>query len=247
MNEFSLYRFIINILLNGKKVSDIGIGIGHYGIEYRRYSKQSIGIGHRGIVPSLQYVSTYITEETILNADKIISATRIFRLDPVSHHKVKTEMVKFTYDGPFRPRDWEFVGISRCGHLCPLLFAATNVRNFGMWQPHADQKYPSAGYVLPLTRHIFLGLGNIDKMCQLCGSPPNQFWLQYNNAGHNYQQENTGHTKIQASTLTHNQRMGKYLWGKIIIRKNTEINRPPTGLTTLKNPSSGIKRGPMYQ
>ena len=40
-----------------KKVSGIGIGIGHYGIEYRRYSKQSIGIGigigHHGIVPSL--------------------------------------------------------------------------------------------------------------------------------------------------------------------------------------------------
>ena len=36
-----------------KKVS--GFGIGHYGIEYRRYSKQSIGIGigHHGIVPSL--------------------------------------------------------------------------------------------------------------------------------------------------------------------------------------------------
>ena len=36
-----------------KKVS--GIGIGHFGIEYRRYSKQSIGIGigHHGIVPSL--------------------------------------------------------------------------------------------------------------------------------------------------------------------------------------------------
>ena len=40
-----------------KKVS--GIGIGHFGIEYRRYSKQSIGIGigigHHGIVPSLIY------------------------------------------------------------------------------------------------------------------------------------------------------------------------------------------------
>ena len=40
-----------------KKVSGIGIGIGHYGIEYRRYSKQNIGIGigigHHGIVPSL--------------------------------------------------------------------------------------------------------------------------------------------------------------------------------------------------
>ena len=32
-----------------------GIGIEHYGIEYRRYSKQGIGIGigHHGIVPSL--------------------------------------------------------------------------------------------------------------------------------------------------------------------------------------------------
>ena len=40
-----------------KKVSGIGIGIAHYGIEYRRYSKQSIGIGigigHHSIVPSL--------------------------------------------------------------------------------------------------------------------------------------------------------------------------------------------------
>ena len=38
-----------------KKVSGIGIGVGHYGIGYRRYSKQSIGIGigHHGIVPSL--------------------------------------------------------------------------------------------------------------------------------------------------------------------------------------------------
>ena len=38
-----------------KKVSGIGIGIGHFGIEYRRYSKESIGIGigHHGIVPSL--------------------------------------------------------------------------------------------------------------------------------------------------------------------------------------------------
>ena len=50
-----------------KKVSGIGIGSGHYGIGYRRYSKQSIGIGigigigisicisigHHGIVPSL--------------------------------------------------------------------------------------------------------------------------------------------------------------------------------------------------
>ena len=48
-----------------KKVSGIGIGIGHYGIEYRRYSKQSIGIGigigHHGIVPSLQLV---VTEHT---------------------------------------------------------------------------------------------------------------------------------------------------------------------------------------
>ena len=43
-----------------KKVSGIGIGIGYYGIEYRRYSKQSIGIGigigHHGIVPSLTHV-----------------------------------------------------------------------------------------------------------------------------------------------------------------------------------------------
>ena len=42
-------------LLNEKKISRIGIGIEHYGIGYRRYSKQSIGIGigHHGIVPSL--------------------------------------------------------------------------------------------------------------------------------------------------------------------------------------------------
>ena len=45
------YAVIQYINYEMKKVS--GIGIGHYGIEYRRYSKQSIGIGHHGIVPSL--------------------------------------------------------------------------------------------------------------------------------------------------------------------------------------------------
>ena len=43
-----------------KKGSVIGIGIGDYGIGYRRYSKESIGIGigigHHGIVPSLYNV-----------------------------------------------------------------------------------------------------------------------------------------------------------------------------------------------
>ena len=59
VNNFFLYRYTINNLLKIKKVSGIGIGIGHFGIEYRRYSKQSIGIGigigHHGIVPSLIY------------------------------------------------------------------------------------------------------------------------------------------------------------------------------------------------
>ena len=49
------YAVIQYINYEMKKISGIGIGIGHYGIEYRRYSKQSIGIGigHHGIVPSL--------------------------------------------------------------------------------------------------------------------------------------------------------------------------------------------------
>ena len=54
-----------------KKVS--GIGIGHYGIEYRRYSKQSIGIGHHGIVPSLivEYTEKLKTDKTKLLCRKI--------------------------------------------------------------------------------------------------------------------------------------------------------------------------------
>ena len=69
VNKFSLCRFTINKLLNRKKVSGIGIGIGHYGIEYRRYSKQSIGIGigHRGIVPSLVIILIQYNFRTINN------------------------------------------------------------------------------------------------------------------------------------------------------------------------------------
>ena len=67
VNKFFLYRYSINDLLI-EKVSGIGIGIGHFGIEYRRYSKQSIGvgigIGHHGIVPSL--LSTYLSVLDVL-------------------------------------------------------------------------------------------------------------------------------------------------------------------------------------
>ena len=54
-----------------KKVSGIGIGIGHYGIEYRRYSKQGIGIGigigHHGIVPSLIITIVYYSKSHIFH------------------------------------------------------------------------------------------------------------------------------------------------------------------------------------
>ena len=64
-----------------KKGSVIGIGIGDYGIGYRRYSKESIGIGigigHHGIVPSL--INTSLT--ILLFAIYLIINPMVFQID----------------------------------------------------------------------------------------------------------------------------------------------------------------------
>ena len=54
VNEFRLCRYILSKLLNEISIG-YRIGIEHYGIGYRRYSKESIGIGigYHDIVPSL--------------------------------------------------------------------------------------------------------------------------------------------------------------------------------------------------
>ena len=90
MNEFPLCRYTINKLLNGKKVS--GIGIGHYGIGYRRCSKQSIGIGigHHGVVPSLtggpKINAMYNKNRLCTLAIFEFSENNIYVSEQISHH-----------------------------------------------------------------------------------------------------------------------------------------------------------------
>ena len=194
----------------------------------------------------LSYVPPYLTEEAIMNTEKVLSAARIFRWDPVLQQKVETEMVKFTYEGPLPAK----IRLGICGNF--------RVRPF-VPNPTRCYKCQKFGHVATTCRsraprcRLCAG-AHMTEQCQALRNNGRQVEVKCANCGQAHPASSGLCTKLRDITATKRTQAAQKFkpaplpstnaWGqtgggKVNANKNVEVNRPPIGLTEPKNVSSG--------
>ena len=202
----------------------------------------------------LHYVPSFLSEQAILNTDKVLSATRIFRWDPTTQQKIETEMVKFTYDGQLPAR----LKLGICGNF--------KVRPF-VPNPTRCYKCQKFGHVATTCRsrapkcRLCAGT-HMTEQCQIKRNAGQQLVVKCANCGEAHPASSGLCTKLRDITATKRAQAAQKFkpaplpptnaWGKTVGEKTTVnqklvSNRLPIGLAAPKNVNSGKARGPTTQ
>ena len=223
--------------LNGKKVSFEPM---------KEKSNVQTGVIH--------YVPIYVTEEAILNTEKVLSAVRITRWDPTSQQKVETEMIKFTYEGPLPAK----LQLGICGKFRVRPFVPSPIRcykcqHFGHVATTCRSRAPKC--------RLCAGT-HMTEQCQIKRNAGQQLVVKCANCGEAHPASSGLCTKLRDITATKRAQAAQKFkpaplpptnaWGKTVGEKTTVnqklvSNRLPIGLAAPKNVNSGKVRGPITQ